>query len=131
MNGFSALDDGSGCYMVDEVAVRAWDAEYAAGRYSGEPPVGFVDDILAAAKDAGVAEGLYIGCGNGGHPGSPARQPPGSTPPAGGVAAASRSGRLIRRPGERGRDRCAACPRGDRTRSGWLVLGSLPGRPEG
>jgi SAM-dependent methyltransferase len=51
--------------MVDDIAVRAWDAEYAAGRYSGEPPVGFVDDILAVAKDSGVAEGLYIGCGNG------------------------------------------------------------------
>ena len=46
-------------------AVRAWDAEYAAGRYSGEPPVGFVEDIVAAAKDAGADQGLYIGCGNG------------------------------------------------------------------
>ncbi len=46
-------------------AARAWDAEYAAGRYSGEPPVGFVDDIVLAAKYAGVDRGLYIGCGNG------------------------------------------------------------------
>jgi SAM-dependent methyltransferase len=51
--------------MVDNVAVRAWDAEYASGRYSGEPPVAFVEDILTAAKDAGVTRGLYIGCGNG------------------------------------------------------------------
>ena len=46
-------------------AARAWDAEYAAGRYSGEPPVAFVDDIVLAAKYAGVDRGLYIGCGNG------------------------------------------------------------------
>jgi len=51
--------------MVDEVTARAWDAEYAAGRYSGEPPVAFVADIVAAAKDAGVHRGLYVGCGNG------------------------------------------------------------------
>jgi predicted TPR repeat methyltransferase len=51
--------------MVNQVAVRAWDAEYAAGRYAGEPPVGFVEDIVAAAKAAGVVRGLYVGCGNG------------------------------------------------------------------
>jgi SAM-dependent methyltransferase len=51
--------------VVDDIAVRAWDAEYASGRYEGEPPVGFTDDILAAAKDAGASSGLYIGCGNG------------------------------------------------------------------
>src|SRR5450756_2776975 len=51
--------------MVDDIAVRAWDAEYASGRYEGEPPVGFVEDIAAAAKDAGTGSGLYIGCGNG------------------------------------------------------------------
>ena len=51
--------------MVDDVAARAWDAEYASGRYEGEPPVRFVDDIVAAAKDAGTDSGLYIGCGNG------------------------------------------------------------------
>ena len=51
--------------MVDQVAVRAWDAEYAAGRYVDDPPVGFVDDIVAEAKDAGADRGLYIGCGNG------------------------------------------------------------------
>lgn len=51
--------------MVDQVAVRAWDAEYAAGRYVDDPPVGFVEDIVAAAKDARVDHGLYFGCGNG------------------------------------------------------------------
>lgn len=43
----------------------AWDAEYAAGRYRGEPPVAFVRDILAAARGAGATAGLYVGCGNG------------------------------------------------------------------
>lgn len=51
--------------MVDDTAVRAWDAEYASGRYEGEPPVGLVDDIVAVAKNAGTDSGLYIGCGNG------------------------------------------------------------------
>jgi hypothetical protein len=45
----------------------AWDREYAQRRYTDEPPVGFVADILAAARDAGIIGkiGLYIGCGNG------------------------------------------------------------------
>ena len=51
--------------MVSDDVARAWDAEYAAGRYAGEPPVGFVADIVAAARDAGAGRGLYIGCGNG------------------------------------------------------------------
>jgi hypothetical protein len=51
--------------VADEIAARAWDAEYAAGRYTGEPPVAFVADIVAAARAAGVGHGLYIGCGNG------------------------------------------------------------------
>ena len=34
-------------------------------RYTGEPPVAFIRDILAAAREAGVTDGLYIGCGNG------------------------------------------------------------------
>jgi SAM-dependent methyltransferase len=42
-----------------------WDAEYRAGRYLGEPPVGFVEDILASARRCGLTGGLYIGCGNG------------------------------------------------------------------
>ena len=43
----------------------AWDAEYAAGRYAGELPVGFVAAIIATARSHGLSEGLYIGCGNG------------------------------------------------------------------
>lgn len=44
---------------------RSWDAEYTAGRYREDAPVGFVDDIIAAAADHQVRRGLYIGCGNG------------------------------------------------------------------
>ena len=43
----------------------AWDAEYAAGRYAGDPPVAFVRDIVAAARERGLQHGLYVGCGNG------------------------------------------------------------------
>jgi Methyltransferase domain len=50
---------------MDGEAARAWDVEYAAGRYEGEPPVAFVHDIVVAAKDASIGSGLYIGCGNG------------------------------------------------------------------
>jgi SAM-dependent methyltransferase len=46
-------------------AAAAWDAEYAAGRYASEQPVAFTGDILAAARRAGIAGGLYVGCGNG------------------------------------------------------------------
>jgi SAM-dependent methyltransferase len=46
-------------------AAAAWDAEYTAGRYSDDPPVPFTRDILAAARQAGLTRGLYIGCGNG------------------------------------------------------------------
>lgn len=48
-------------------AGQAWDREYAAGRYEGEPPVPFVHDLLAAAREHDLAgrPGLYIGCGNG------------------------------------------------------------------
>jgi SAM-dependent methyltransferase len=43
----------------------SWDAEYRRGRYSGSPPEPFVEDILAAARAAGITDGLYVGCGNG------------------------------------------------------------------
>ena len=43
----------------------AWDAEYAGGRYLGEPPVPFIRDILSAARACDARAGLYIGCGNG------------------------------------------------------------------
>ena len=43
----------------------AWDAEYRSGRYATDPPVGFVDDIIAAARERGLRRGVYVGCGNG------------------------------------------------------------------
>jgi hypothetical protein len=48
-----------------DAAAAAWDAEYGAGRYRGEPPVAFAEDILAAARVSGLTRGLYVGCGNG------------------------------------------------------------------
>lgn len=50
-----------------EDVAGAWDREYAAGRYVGDPPVPFVRDILASAARADVLDrgGVYIGCGNG------------------------------------------------------------------
>lgn len=46
---------------------RAWNREYASGRYQGELPISFVGDILKAAEASGLGDGpgLYIGCGNG------------------------------------------------------------------
>ena len=49
----------------DDRTAASWDAEYAGGRYLGEPPVAFVSDILGAARAHGLASGLYVGCGNG------------------------------------------------------------------
>ena len=43
----------------------AWDAEYAAGRYAGDPPVEFVRDIITTAARHGLRHGLYVGCGSG------------------------------------------------------------------
>jgi SAM-dependent methyltransferase len=50
-----------------EDVASAWDREYAAGRYVGDPPVTFVRDILASAARADVLDrpGVDIGCGNG------------------------------------------------------------------
>ena len=53
---------------MDEIsAAGVWDAEHAAGRYRDAPPVGFVGDIVDAARahGFGTAEGLYVGCGSG------------------------------------------------------------------
>lgn len=50
--------------MVDDAA-QSWDREYGMGRYLDDVPVPFIDDILIAAQQAGLAYGLYIGCGNG------------------------------------------------------------------
>jgi SAM-dependent methyltransferase len=49
---------------VTEVAA-SWEAEYQRGRYHGEPPVPFIDDIMRAARGNGLTRGLYVGCGNG------------------------------------------------------------------
>jgi SAM-dependent methyltransferase len=57
--------DGAARRSERAAVTRAWDAEYVAGRYQDEPPVAFVDDIVAAARSFGVESGLYIGCGNG------------------------------------------------------------------
>ncbi len=43
----------------------AWDAEYRSGRYATDPPIGFVDDIIATARERNLGRGVYIGCGNG------------------------------------------------------------------
>jgi SAM-dependent methyltransferase len=47
------------------VVAASWDAQYAAGRYADDPPVGFADDILAAAAVRRLRTGVYLGCGNG------------------------------------------------------------------
>ena len=57
--------DARGPLPAAELAAAAWDAEYAAGRYAGDPPVEFVRDIVAAAGERGLRHGLYVGCGNG------------------------------------------------------------------
>lgn len=51
----------------DDAVAQAWDGEYAGGRYRNEPPLPFVGDILAAAREHDLlgGDGLYIGCGNG------------------------------------------------------------------
>ncbi|MFU8873981.1 methyltransferase [Micromonospora sp. SL4-19] len=46
-------------------AALVWDEEYRRGRYLDEPPVAFVADILAVARQERVDNGLYVGCGNG------------------------------------------------------------------
>ena len=50
-----------------EDVAAAWDREYAAGRYAGDPAVPFVRDIIASATRAEVLDrpGVDIGCGNG------------------------------------------------------------------
>jgi predicted TPR repeat methyltransferase len=46
-------------------AAAYWDAEFRRGRYSESAPIGFTAEILAAAHEAGIGSGLYVGCGNG------------------------------------------------------------------
>ena len=46
----------------------SWDAEYRDGRYSGEPPIAFVETILQMLRGEPApwrGHGLYVGCGNG------------------------------------------------------------------
>ncbi|HEX5146990.1 MAG TPA: methyltransferase domain-containing protein [Conexibacter sp.] len=50
---------------MSATAARAWDAEYARGRFAADAPEPFVDDVLAAARAHGVGDGIYVGCGNG------------------------------------------------------------------
>ena len=47
------------------LASRRWDAEYARGRYAGEPPVEFTKTIIKTVAASGLGRGLYVGCGNG------------------------------------------------------------------
>jgi hypothetical protein len=54
--------------LTHDLVSTRWDAEYRQGRYVAEPPLPFVEEILAAvrahpAARAGV--GMYVGCGNG------------------------------------------------------------------
>jgi SAM-dependent methyltransferase len=51
--------------MNRATVAAAWDAEYLAGRYLTEPPLPFVDDIAAAARERRCLHGIYVGCGNG------------------------------------------------------------------
>jgi SAM-dependent methyltransferase len=55
----------SGTMASVDMTERSWEAEYQRGRYAGEPPVAFTEDIVAAAREHGLADGLYVGCGNG------------------------------------------------------------------
>jgi SAM-dependent methyltransferase len=44
----------------------AWNAEYSRGRYADEPPVAFVEDVVAATSERGLSgRAVDIGCGNG------------------------------------------------------------------
>ena len=46
----------------------SWDAEYRRGRYAGEPPIAFVETIVATLQAEPAlwrGRGLYVGCGNG------------------------------------------------------------------
>lgn len=51
--------------MHSDLIRERWDEEYRNGRYSGERPVDFVEDIAAALDKDTQKTGLYAGCGNG------------------------------------------------------------------
>lgn len=46
-------------------AAEFWDAEFRAGRWADAAPLAFTAGIAAAASEAGIGDGLYVGCGNG------------------------------------------------------------------
>ena len=51
-----------------DLTAQRWDTEYRHGRYVDEPPIPFVDTILAVLDQHPLCRqgtGLYIGCGNG------------------------------------------------------------------
>ncbi len=52
---------------TDPAIATSWEAEYRNGRYVDDPPLPFVEEIVAAARRHGMADsgGLYLGCGNG------------------------------------------------------------------
>lgn len=59
---------GEGRSLSADLVATRWDAEYRAGRYVAEPPLPFVDQILATLRAHPAAMdgvGLYVGCGNG------------------------------------------------------------------
>jgi SAM-dependent methyltransferase len=55
--------------MIDrDLAAERWDAEYRDGRYADDPPLAFVERIVATLRADATAwrgTGLYVGCGNG------------------------------------------------------------------
>ena len=54
--------------MDPALTAARWDAEYREGRYLQEPPISFIEQILALLLDHRImlsGIGLYIGCGNG------------------------------------------------------------------
>lgn len=42
-----------------------WDAEFHRGRWASAKPIAFTGEVVAAARAAGIGDGLYVGCGNG------------------------------------------------------------------
>lgn len=58
---------GRGVPLPDPTVTNAWEIEYRNRRYLDDPPLPFVETILATAvaRGLGSAHGLYIGCGNG------------------------------------------------------------------
>ena len=54
--------------MSDVLVQQRWDDEYGRGRYRNEPPIPFVETILAALRESPQLmsrPGLYVGCGSG------------------------------------------------------------------